>query len=602
MSAKTPQGIPRQHWHCIWPQLFTARRKFNHLSRETENLPFIEYLARLLEKADEQAGEEDSDEDEIEDGDHVPSDGEEDDESCDEQSNVRRFMIGMKGEDDNLASRDQVDLVASFCEESVEANEREKRKPVALLDERTDPKNDLSIHVPEDEQHDAARRIVFITDLDSSSIEALVTTVALTPAPALQDLFYKHLASTASIGATIKSSGFQTFTFDFHIPYYVLRESKKSRRDIRQKPNGEPLRQFWELPSLSMPTSNRPTSTTDERYCLYEAVTSIGVTGNDHWTWTAYGFVDTYFDSRESVDGYHQEKRRPLGRPDPLANGQIDADEPLWDPREYFLKVVEIRTGLAFMEWTQILNKMEAKVKQSRTNLCVALSSNDPKASQEGIKLIRWNLHMTNFLRILGMKLSDTIAAWDSFRGNGIDYFNDYSVIPIETAFGKLKAHLQKLEALERELLEDNPDGLNVYLGLESIEALNSQQNSAKQVQIINIITTIIQFPLAVVAANLFSTTGVLQFTPTLPKLIFVFFSLGILILVALLALSNWRSWLHQMVEYNQKAITYYHERLEGKDASIIPPKVLKRAMFARRSREAALPEESDPEKGVKKD
>lgn len=112
-----------------------------------------------------------------------------------------------------------------------------------------------------------------------------------------------------------------------------------------------------------MPTNNKPAST-DERCCLYEAMTSVVVTGNDHWTWTAYGFVDTYWDSRESVDGYHEMKGRRRGRADPLANGQINADEPLWDPREYFLKVVEIRTGLALMEWIQIIKRMEREVKQ----------------------------------------------------------------------------------------------------------------------------------------------------------------------------------------------------------------------------------------------
>ncbi|KAH6714526.1 hypothetical protein BKA61DRAFT_440468, partial [Leptodontidium sp. MPI-SDFR-AT-0119] len=327
-----------------------------------------------------------------------------------------RFMIGMVGEDDSLMSRDQVDLVASFCEKSkAETNEKEKRKLVALLDERcmdgtmtdkrgfyrpyqgpltcqelrerlsrkasltlcryqssssqtaqrfrADSEKDLATLALEDEQHNAARRIVFIADLDSSAIEALVTTVALTQAPALRNLFYKHLTGTASIGVTIKHSGFQNFTLDFHLPYYVLRESKKSWRDTREKSNGKPLRQFWELPFLSMPTNNKPVST-DERYCLYEAMTSVGVTGNDHWTWAAYGFVDTYFDSRESVDGYHEMKERRGGRADPLADGQINADEPLWDPREYFLKVVEIRTGLALMEWSQIINKMEREVKQ----------------------------------------------------------------------------------------------------------------------------------------------------------------------------------------------------------------------------------------------
>lgn len=102
----------------------------------------------------------------------------------------------------------------------------------------------------------------------------------------------------------------------------------------------------------------------DESVLLYEATTSIAVTGIDCYIWTAYAFVDTYHDSRESVDSYHRMKGRRRGRADPLAAGQINADEPIWDPRRYFLKVVEIRTGLISIEWSQILDRIEKDLLQ----------------------------------------------------------------------------------------------------------------------------------------------------------------------------------------------------------------------------------------------
>jgi hypothetical protein len=46
----------------------------------------------------------------------------------------------------------------------------------------------------------------FITDLDASTIEALVTTASRSQAPALKDLFYKHLTRKTSIGVTIPVS------------------------------------------------------------------------------------------------------------------------------------------------------------------------------------------------------------------------------------------------------------------------------------------------------------------------------------------------------------------------------------------------------------
>lgn len=142
----------------------------------------------------------------------------------------------------------------------------------------------------------------------------------------------------------------------------MLRESKKSSKDTRKKPTGEPLRQSWELPFLSMLTNKSPSS--DELCCLYEATISVGVTGRDHWVWAAYCFVDTYFDSKESVDGYRQLKGRRRGQADPLAAGDINADEPIWDPRAYFFKVFEIRINRVLKEWDLITTRMAKECKQ----------------------------------------------------------------------------------------------------------------------------------------------------------------------------------------------------------------------------------------------
>lgn len=130
------------------------------------------------------------------------------------------------------------------------------------------------------------------------------------------------------------------------------------QKDTR-KLDGEPLRQSWELPFLSITTDKSKSA--DKPYCLYEAHISVAVRGIDHWVWVAYAFVDTYFDSQESVDSYHQ-MREP--KVDPLAAGRIIADKPIWAPREYFLKVFEIRTRQVAREWDQIVDRLEKAAKQ----------------------------------------------------------------------------------------------------------------------------------------------------------------------------------------------------------------------------------------------
>jgi hypothetical protein len=96
---------------------------------------------------------------------------------------------------------------------------------------------------------------------------------------------------------------------------------------------------------------------------LYEAQISVTITGIDNWVWTAFGIVDTYFGSKESVDAYHQ-MTAPTGQPDPLTAGQTAANNPIWTPREYFFRVFEIRLNEVRREWTNIINEMETAINQ----------------------------------------------------------------------------------------------------------------------------------------------------------------------------------------------------------------------------------------------
>lgn len=142
----------------------------------------------------------------------------------------------------------------------------------------------------------------------------------------------------------------------------MLKLSEELLKDTRKKADGEPLRQSWELPFLSRPINT--SKSIGGLYCLYEAQISVTITGIDHWVWTAYGFVDNYFGSNETVEGYHKLKGQFRGRADPLAAGQLNADEPIWMPREYFFKVFEIRIKQVLKEWNRIVCTMEKEIKR----------------------------------------------------------------------------------------------------------------------------------------------------------------------------------------------------------------------------------------------
>jgi hypothetical protein len=137
-------------------------------------------------------------------------------------------------------------------------------------------------------------------------------------------------------------------------------------KDTRKNFDGTPLRKSWDFPFLSRSTT--ASTSTDRPQSLYEAQSSVAVAGIDHWVWVAYGVFDTYFDSEESVDGYHRMNQSSwtavVGRPDPLAASQVAAMFPIWTPREYFLRVFEIRISKILREWRLIIDKVENEVEQ----------------------------------------------------------------------------------------------------------------------------------------------------------------------------------------------------------------------------------------------
>lgn len=78
--------------------------------------------------------------------------------------------------------------------------------------------------------------------------------------------------------------------------------------------------------------------------------------------WTGYGFVDTYFGSKGAVEDYDKLKGRHFEREDPLAAGRLNGGEPIWTPREYFLRVAQSRTREVLKEWNRIVRMVTEEV------------------------------------------------------------------------------------------------------------------------------------------------------------------------------------------------------------------------------------------------
>lgn len=152
------------------------------------------------------------------------------------------------------------------------------------------------------------------------------------------------------------------FQLAFHLPYYVWRGSQKVCEDHRRDENANPLRQSQDVSFLNWKSSGSPGF-------LYEAQISCVVAGSDEWRWVAYCFVDTYFDAdeeaKETVQSYHEDSLVTEGmRADPLTFGVTNADDPIQNPKAYFLMVFQIRINQVKREWQNVVAKVQQSVRE----------------------------------------------------------------------------------------------------------------------------------------------------------------------------------------------------------------------------------------------
>jgi len=137
----------------------------------------------------------------------------------------------------------------------------------------------------------------------------------------------------------------------------VLRKSTPPEESVG-KVNTKPRRRWTDLSFLKIDTSDSQDQEPKEVWGIYEAQTSCVVTGSDDWRWVGYGFVDT------EIDGFLNESSKDDLSFDQIAAGRLEANIPIWRPRDYWLKVFEIRIEQARQEWEYLIHKVELSVKQ----------------------------------------------------------------------------------------------------------------------------------------------------------------------------------------------------------------------------------------------
>lgn len=133
------------------------------------------------------------------------------------------------------------------------------------------------------------------------------------------------------------------FVFEFHLPYIALKSQKRSLE------NPHLYRYFGPF--------SKATNNSREVPYFHEAQISFLVYGPDEFFWTAYCFVDAYFQSAESTKEYMENGEYAPTR------GLMPVTLPYWGPREYFLTVLSRRIQQITMEWKNIITELERELK-----------------------------------------------------------------------------------------------------------------------------------------------------------------------------------------------------------------------------------------------
>lgn len=101
-------------------------------------------------------------------------------------------------------------------------------------------------------------------------------------------------------------------------------------------------------------------------YGISRAHFSFVVYGLSERRWDAYAFEENGFDEKDLIDdvypyeGFHVD---PI-----VGDGSVDANLPLWNPREYYLRIINAKIGVALKETEKAVEWVEHKI---ASNVCL---------------------------------------------------------------------------------------------------------------------------------------------------------------------------------------------------------------------------------------
>ncbi|KIW10306.1 hypothetical protein PV08_11268 [Exophiala spinifera] len=285
---------------------------------------------------------------------------------------------------------------------------------------------------------DVARRLIFISDLDSWNIYALAATASKRQISALRGAILRYLSFESGIEVTVPTVGWAEFHLSLHLPYYAWRTSPRPYRDTRRNSSGHTLRQFRDVTLLDGFDA-------DKSY-LYEAQISCVIAGIDDWRWVAYCFVDTYF---EVEDGGNTKSYQETMKEDPSCNYFFTSGEPEC-ASSYFLRVTAPRIEQVTKEFGLVMSKLD---RSSRSWQYKDKSGKSIRGSLERLEVV------SSVLVDVRKALGKSLRAFSTFLDRPMNGFVDTPESSPDATSQKnvIRIHFARLQCLEERFksLED---------------------------------------------------------------------------------------------------------------------------------------------------
>lgn len=278
--------------------------------------------------------------------------------------------------------------------------------------------------------------------------------------------------------------------------FFALRESRPERT-FSTGPYAKPPRKYEDISFIA---TGKPSGSGEGALGIYEAQLSISVCGLSEQGYVVYAFVDKYF--QDGDEDSEQEVDDSVFMEDQIVADGVDANKPVWEPREYFVLAVLPRQKQVVEEWANLLDRLEEYIGEyNKNNPAQNRPSRPDSEANDPMTIYEWIYSTLSILRDIRQPLKQTIKAGTRFFADGgdIDFFSDLKRLSdqarerMSLSLREMKANFETLADIEGRLahlidqLEASSEFLQLRITLESNEA--ARMNSFAQWLMISLVS-----------------------------------------------------------------------------------------------------------------